>query len=179
MAVKKIIVKNETLESLKFLKVSRKISTFDDVITELIQSSYSKGNIEKISNEDLLFNMNKNDKKSLTRLEALHTRIGYFEKDYFLKINDISDKLDALEYFKKNALKPEKNVSNIVSSDDKILRNKISELENSHQEIEGVNEELCRKINFLKSKIVKKSGVFSSGYDAAFTDDEYNSIFGL
>ena len=182
MDILKIIkVKIDTLEILKTLKITYKISTYDEVISELIKLSYSKGNIEKISNEDLLFNINKNDKKNLTRLEALHTRIGYFEKDYFLKINDISDKLDALNIAKNQNINIEKTVekveSSVVSSDEKFLRNKILELENSHQEIEESNEVLFRKINLIKSKIIKKTGVFSSGYDATLTEEEYDSIF--
>lgn len=181
MADSKIIVKKETLEALKNLKGTYKISSYDEVVSELIKASYSKGNIENISNEDLLFNMNKNDKKSLTRLEVLHTRIGYFEKDYFLKINDISDKLDALNIAKNQNIKIEKTVekvdSSVISSDEKFLRNKILELENSHQEIEESNEILFRKINLIKSKIIKKTGVFSSGYDATLTEEEYDSIF--
>ena len=172
-----IKVKTDTLEALKSLKVTYKIFTYDEVISELIKLSYSKANLENISNEDLLFNINKNDKVNLKRLEALHTRFGYYEKDYFLKINDISDKLDALNIAKNQNIKIEKNVEKVESSDEKNLRIKILELENSHQEIEESNEQLYKKINLLKSKIIKKTGVFSSGYDASLTEEEYDSIF--
>ncbi|MCB4235131.1 hypothetical protein LDL59_08580 [Kaistella anthropi] len=102
MAVNKIIVKDDTLNSLKFHKTIYKISTYDEVISELIRANDSKEKIEKISREDLLYHLTNSSKKLLSRIEALHTRIGYFEKDYFLKIDDIYDAVDERKIKKIN-----------------------------------------------------------------------------
>ena len=178
MSNTKIIkVKIDTLNALQGLKVNYKISSYDEVISELIRMSYSKEQIERNTIDDLMFNMRNGDKKILSRIEALHTRIGYFEKDYFLKIGDISDKIDDISIDKKSIQPIDKNEKNIDTSDEKKYRKQIEDLEISHQEIEKVNEKLYKKLNLLNSKFIKKNGVFGSGYELNLTPEEYQKIF--
>lgn len=170
-----IQVKSETLESLKILKRSLNISTYDEVIEALVRQSYSGEKSEKISNEELLNVVEKNDRKSLKRIEALHTRIGYFEKDYFLKIDHIYDEVSKRSA--QNVSVP--SVSSIeekknVLFDENSYRQKIEDLEQSHEELENVNEKLFKKINLIKNNISKKTGVFASGYDLGLSEEEFN-----
>ena len=81
-----IKIKNSLIDSLKGFKVTLGRTSYNDVISELIRLAYSKEKMEGITNEELLENHNKAQKHLAKRLEALHTRIGYYEKDYFLKI---------------------------------------------------------------------------------------------
>lgn len=178
MSNTKIIkVKIDTLNALQGLKVNYKITSYDEVISELIRMSYSKEQIERNTNDDLMFNLKNGDKKILNRIEALHTRIGYFEKDYFLKIDDISDKIDDISIDKKSIKPIDKNEKNIDTSDEKKYRKQIEDLEISHQEIEKINEKLYKKLNLLNSKFIKKTGVFASGYELNLTTEEYQKIF--
>lgn len=178
MSNTKIIkVKIDTLNALQGLKVNYKITSYDEVISELIRMSYSKEQIERNTIDDLMFNLKNGDKKILNRIEALHTRIGYFEKDYFLKIDDI---FDAVEERKNNSgekkeTKKIEEKSNVI--DEKKYRKQIEDLELSHQELEQINAEINRKINLINSKIVKKTGVFASGYEMNLSEEEYNNIF--
>lgn len=111
MSNTKIIkVKIDTLNALQGLKINYNITSYDEVISELIRMSYSKEQIERNTNDDLMFNLKNGDKKILNRIEALHTRIGYFEKDYFLKIDDIFDADQCMFFptiiFRHNRLRP-------------------------------------------------------------------------
>lgn len=172
-----IKVKKDTLESLKVLKVSFDISSYDELISELIRLSHSKERFEKFSIDDIILSQKKIEKNILRRVESLHTRIGYYEKDYFLKIGDISDKIDDISIDKKSIKPIDKNEKNIDTSDEKKYRKQSEDLEISHQEIEKINEKLYKKLNLLNSKFIKKTGVFASGYELNLTTEEYQKIF--
>lgn len=177
-----IQIKKEIINNLKGLKISLGVKTYNDVLEELIRLSYVKENTGGISNKDLLENLGKGQKALTRRLEALHTRIGYFEKDYFLKIIDIVDAVEKANVDKKHGIDhskiPDSTVEKTTASADLQLRKQFEDLEESHLEMENINERLNKKINTLRNKIVKKSGVFASGYELSLTDEEYNLLFG-
>ena len=172
-----IKVDSGIVKKLKVLKLSFGYTTYNDVLNELIAISYTKAEVEKISNEDIIVSQ----KNILKRLEALHTRIGYYEKDYFLKIQDIYDSVDNIKLPSNEVSKKEKN-ENVISIgsnlvDEKIYKKQIEDLKESHSEIENVNQKLNYKVNLLENKFVKKSGVFAQGYECILTDEEYLKIF--
>lgn len=172
-----IQINRTTLYSLKHLKGTLNISTYDEVIEALVRQFYSGEKVEKISNENLLSTIEKNDRKSLKRIESLHTRIGYFEKDYFLKIQDIFDVIYEIQTDRKTKSNISKNDDkNSSSFDEPSYRRKIEDLEKSHEELESINEELFKKINLIRNNISKKTGVFSSGYEASFSEEEFKFI---
>lgn len=177
MAVNKIIVKDDTLNSLKFHKTIYKISTYDEVISELIRANDSKEKIEKISREDLLYHLTTSSKKLLGRIEALHTRIGYFEKDYFLKIDDIFDAVEARKTKKNQQNNIDNSVAEEFKNENEKLKKQLELLNESHTEIEKINADLHKKFNFLNSKIEKKSGIFANGYEMNLSEEEYNQTF--
>ncbi len=177
MAVKKIIVKDDTLDSLKTLKNTYKISTYDELISELIRASYSSEKIEKISNEELLNDFRIYGKKMLQRIESLHTRVGYFEKDYFLKINDIFDALEAKAQNSKLTHAAVADTSQQLENENIKLKKELDTLRQCLDEIENNNTTLNRKINTLKLKINKKTGIFTTGFEMHLSDEEYQNIF--
>lgn len=161
------------VNKLKVLKLSFGYTTYNDVLNELIAISYTKAEVEKISNEDIIVSQ----KNILKRLEALHTRIGYFEKDYFLKIDDIFDAVEEMKNNNGEKKEPKKIEEKSNAIDEKKYRKQIEDLELSHQELEQINGEINRKINLINSKIVKKTGVFASGYEMNLSEEDYNNIF--
>lgn len=177
MAVNKIIVKDDTLNSLKFHKTIYKISTYDEVISELIRANDSKEKIEKISREDLLYHLSNSSKKLLSRIEALHTRIGYFEKDYFLKIYDIYDAVDERKIKKDQQRNADNSAIEKYKNENEKLKKQLELQIESHAGIEEINANLNKKINLLNSKIVKKSGIFANGFEMNLSEEEYNEIF--
>lgn len=160
------------VNKLKVLKLSFGYTTYNDVLNELIAISYTKAEVEKISNEDIIVSQ----KNILKRLEALHTRIGYYEKDYFLKIQDIFDAVEEMKNNNGEKKQPKKIEEKSNAIDEKKYRKQIEDLELSHQELEQINGEINRKINLINSKIVKKTGVFASGYEINLTEEEYRKI---
>lgn len=174
-------IRKDVINNLKGLKITLGLTTYNDVIEELIRLSYLKENTKGISNKDLLETLGKGQKHLTKRLEALHTRIGYYEKDYFLKIQDIYDAVDNIKLSSNEVSKKEKN-ENVISIgsnlvDEKIYKKQIEDLKESHSEIENVNQKLNHKVNLLENKFVKKSGVFAQGYECILTDEEYLKIF--
>lgn len=177
MSNTKIIkVKIDTLNALQGLKVNYNITSYDEVISELIRMSYSKEQIERNTNDDLMFNLKNGDKKILNRIEALHIRIGYFEKDYFLKIDDIFDAVEEIKNNNGKKKEPKMIEEKGNAIDEKKYRKQIEDLELSHQELEQINGEINRKLNLINSKIEKKTGVFASGYEINLTEEEYRKI---
>lgn len=177
-----IRVKNDTLDSLKRFKVIYRATSYDEVICQLVTAANSKQPIEGINNEDLAQELARGFKKALQRVEALHTRIGYFEKDYFLKIGEIYDaieKRDSIKVAEKTKSTEPEHISEKPKDIAEIkLRKQLEELEESHLEMEQINQGLNKKLNAIRNKIVKKTGVFASGYELSLTDEEYNLLFG-
>lgn len=172
-----IKVDSGIVNKLKVLKLSFGYTTYNDVLNELIAISYTKAKVEKISNEDIIISQ----KNILKRLEALHTRIGYFEKDHLLKIHDIFDAVDGAEKFTKKPTEiysdVQRNETVIDSSMEIKYKKQIKDLEDSHSQIEEINRKMNAKVNLLEEKFVKKSGVFSQGYECNLSEQEYNEIF--
>ena len=175
--IAQIKLKKSVVDNLKVCKSVMGCPTYSDVIAELIRLANSKENIEKVSNQEIVYIINKFDKKIASRVEALHTRIGYFEKDYFLKIPEIFDSVDAKTLRTKFVNEPKESDKSIDKNEEALYRQKIENLQKSHLELENFNEDLNRKVNLIKSKLFKKSGVFASGYEITLSEEEYNSIF--
>lgn len=181
MAKNRIYVELSTFENLKDMKVKMNKVSFDDVIKELIRLTHARETVEKISNSDLLLDGKKNYNQMLKRLEALHDRFGYYEKNYFTKIVDIAD--DIADGVLPNRIeeiveKNDKNeVNNLNVGDESNLLKRYNELESIYEELRMTSKNNTTKIRTLKNKISKKSGVFASGYDLNLSEEEYNSIF--
>lgn len=178
---KTIKIKMNTLELLQILKVRTGKVSYDDVLNEIMLKYEMNVKAEKLSNEDLQLFINSNYKQMLKRLEALHDRFGYYEKNYFTKIIDIAD--DIADGVLPNRIE-EVVKSEVISANDKvgiedesILQKRYSELESAYEELRMTSKNNTGKIRTLKSKISKKGGVFSSGYDLNLTEEEYKSIF--
>lgn len=182
MGVKSMIrIDKGTLGLLQKLKVQKDLVSYDDVINEILLKYYMNHEPEKVSNEDVLLSVVKNDKQILKRIEALHDRIGYYEKVYFTKIIDIADDIEAIISHKKDEESTkyeDQNTSEILQNKTYLeLQKKHKELEISFEDLRIKNKNTNSKLRTIKNKISKKSGVFKSGFDLNLTEEEYNSIF--
>lgn len=168
MASSKIIVKNSTLEILKLLKQKHEFLTYDLAINYLYENYNSSNKIDKLSNSKLLDEFKKLADRNLKRIEATHTRLGAFEKNYFYTISDIYNDLD------KAIVNSEKQ-NNEELKPSKIANNNSSELEQTQKTDE--DNKLAYKLNFLKSKVVEKDDVFVKNYVINLSESDYKKIF--
>ena len=177
-----IRIEKSTLGLLQKLKVQKDLVSYDDVINDILLKYYMNHEPEKVSNEDVLLSVVKNDKQILKRIEALHDRIGYYEKVYFTKIVDIADDIEESILNKKDEESTkyeDQNANEILQNKNYLeLQKKYKELEIDYEELQIKNKNTKNKITTLKGKVDKKN-IFGSGYNLNWTEEEYNSFFNL
>ena len=159
MQDKRILLKPVTLEALKILKSKYATSSYDVLISQLIENSMSSEKLEKMTHTVLLDEIKKLLDRNLKRIEATHKRLGFYEKDYFLKISDINSEISKLDFKilnEKNDIKPIEEKPSIA--DDNNYKN-------------------LQKLNLLKSKSIKTDDVFTATYNITLSEADYLKIF--
>lgn len=159
MQDKRILLKPATLEALKILKSKYATSSYDVLISQLIENSMSSEKLEKMTHTVLFDEIKKLLDRNLKRIEATHKRLGFYEKDYFLKINDINSEISKLDFKILN----EKN-------DEKSIEEKPNIVDDS-------NYKNLQKLNLLKSKAIKTDDVFVVTYTITLNESDYIKIF--
>ena len=176
-----IFLEIETIKLLKQLKSTHKVPSYEALMKILLDKTTKNEYFEDISHQEIDQNVKDSHRSTLKRIEALHTRIGFYEKEYFQKIDDISKNISSnhLEISQKLNLngKPVPSEKTVEKSSDKSLERDLKLVEESHEILEKMNEEFSRKLSLLKSKIQKKSGVFANGYELNLTEVEFKNLF--
>lgn len=177
-------VSQKNAENLKVLKNNLNLSSYDDVIDFLIETNF-KGNSELNYFTEIKKTLEAGLSYNEKRTEAVHKRLGHFDKFYFTKILDTHHLLK--EFLSMNL--KEKNFNSELSKesisavekstdyDNSKFEKEIKEVWESHQEIEEINQKLISQINILKSKFKFESGAFSKNYKAVLTVQEFKEIF--
>ena len=159
MQDKRILLKPATLEALKILKSKYAVTSYDVLISQLIENSMSTEKMEKMTHTILFDELKKLLDRNLKRIEASHTRLGFFEKNYFLNINDLASEISKINIDSSNSKTEQKiseNETNIID-------------ENSYKNLQ--------KLNLLKSKAIKTDDVFNTTYIINLNEADYNKIF--
>lgn len=160
MQEKRIILKETTLECLRILKREYRVTSYDTLVFQLIEMSKNGRFVKDISNNEMLLEIIKKVNHNLKRIESIHTRIGFYEKEYFLKIKDVA------EEFSEIKLKQQTEIYSRKKNNENLSGN-----------TENYNSENFRKLNLLKSKCIKTDDVFATNYSINLTEDDYKKIF--
>lgn len=176
-----IFLEVETIKQLKQLKSTYKVSSYESLMKILLEKTTKNEYFENISHQEIDQNVKESYKYTIKRIEALHTRIGFYEKEYFQKIDDISKNISSNHLEISERLKLNTNHKDlekpVEKNTDKSLERDLKLVEESHEILEKMNEEYSRKLSLLKSKIQKKSGVFTTGYELNLTEEEFKNLF--
>jgi chromosome segregation ATPase len=174
---KPVRLKIETIKFLKTIKVTNRYKTYDDLILSAVKILSNSEITGEKSKADILL---KNDYDLSKRQEQFFKRLGALETKYFKNILNISESLKELNF--KNSKGKEdlevykKELNKLMNENSELIKNnKYNESQINH--LDSLVDKKQNIISALQKKIVKSSGVFSSGYEMKLSEAEYNEIF--
>lgn len=167
----------ETLDLMRKNKIKFNKKTYDNLITFSLKYLNNLDIENEKSKADILL---KNDYDLSKRQEQFFKRLGALETKYFKNILTISDSIKEINM--KNSkgnedLEVHKKELKKTMYENSELRKNIKSKEAQVNHLDNLIDKKQKVINNLQKKIIKSSGVFSSGYEMKLSESEYKEIF--